>query len=161
MSAIVREATAADRDLFLKLWREYIAELGTLGGEVLPTQRTMDFFARFFDWYVSGELPGVALLLEDFGVLMCGAMAKEPLYDSTFDPMAHGWGTYIQPDHRGKGYSRVLREAGVAAMKHAGFKAVVGGSHTKNDVSQASLLSFGGRVYQLGFVLYLGGEHGD
>jgi len=140
---VIRHATADDRDLFLTLWREYLTELRGLGGEQLPTERTLGFYGALFDAYVSGRFEGVVLLAGDYGVLMEGAVAEGPILDTVYEPAAHSWGTYTRHTHRRRGVSRALRESMNKALREAGFRSIIAGVHIGNPVGSASTIGFG------------------
>ena len=140
---MIHKATASDRRLFLTMWKEYLTELQTLGGEMLPTEKTMAFFGNIFDAYVTTTIRGVVLMAGSRGVLMEGAYANVPSFDTTYEPMAHSWGGYTRPAHRRKGVSRTLREPMNKALRELGFKTILAGAHAGNPIGAEAMRARG------------------
>lgn len=152
----IRDATRQDRRLFLSLWHDYLKELRDLGSEVLPTDRTLTFYAGLFDGYVGGVLHGVVLFSvrgpatpDDVGVLMWGEVPSTGAHPETeFGRIAQGWGTYIAPAARGEGLSSSLRREAKRRLREMGFDSVIGGAHTMNDRGLDTGVGAGFRIYQ-------------
>ena len=127
---LVMHATKEDRDEFLRLWRDYLKEVSDMGGDILPTDRSMLYFGMLFDAYVSGVLRGAVVLLVDvettraYGVVMWGMLTDEPLVDSRFGVTASAFGSYVEPKFRGHGYSADMRRMAAKFIKAAGIDAV-------------------------------------
>lgn len=137
----IRKATQADRETFLRLWSEFLTENRKTGSEILPTQRTLDFFGTVFDHYVSEQkdsAPGVCLLAgANCGVLLWGKGADLP-FDTEHDPIAQGWGTYVRQSNRGRGVSRQLRERAIKILSSMGFRSVIGTVVNQNEAGVVS-----------------------
>ena len=154
----VRPARAADLGDFLRLWRAYLEELhAAFGGEILPTERTLTFFADLFMALLGGDR-GVCLLAEDdasaVGVLLWGSLQQPPV-DTDLGKTAQGWGTYVVPASRGKHVAKQLREAGAKALAEMGFDHVVGAAERGNDGGLASGTKAGFKITQQVGVLRL------
>lgn len=151
----VRTATPADRDGFLVLWAAYLESQRELGGDILPTARSLEFFGRLFDLYVADKLEGALVLAEhdgDFvGVVMWGEMPR--LFDVRWKKPAQGWGTYVAPKARGKGVSDKLREAAKKSLREQGFDVVIGYVLQGNYLGTESTANFGFKATQQ--VVYL------
>jgi GNAT superfamily N-acetyltransferase len=149
------------RDDVRSLFFDYLTELSSLGSsEILPTERTLDFWMSLYDNYCAPEtsatpMAGVALVALADGVPVGFSLAgAAPLpYDTTFGQLAYGWGTYVQPSHRGLHIASELREAMRLALKALGFETLLGGVHLNNDVGIKALRGTGFEPYQLsGFI---------
>ena len=152
---MIHKATAADRRLFLTMWKDYLTELRTLGGEMLPTEKTMAFFGNIFDAYTTTAIRGVVMMAGSRGVLMEGAYANVASLDTMYEPMAHNWGGYTRPAHRRKGVSRVLRESMNKALRELGFKTILAGAHAGNPVGAVAMRARGFETIQDLMVLRL------
>lgn len=133
----VRLAVPADRGLFLTLWQSYLEEMRTKGSEILPTERTLNFYVNLFDAYVNGERPGVVAVIYPIAVSMAGDCT--PDYDSTFGKQAIGWGTYVAPVARNHGNANRLREFVWGALSALGFDTLLGTTQLGDDGAAASL----------------------
>ncbi len=146
----VRAAVMDDEGLFRKLWGEFIVEHHKSGSDIMPTARTMNFFMVLFREYTSGHDSGAVVLDTDGrGVLMWGESSGGLPYDSTFGRVASGWGTYVQPQHQGKGISKALRRKGTKLLKKRGFDTVIGAAASANEVGKETGIRFGFEPYQL------------
>jgi L-amino acid N-acyltransferase YncA len=137
----VRLAELKDAALFITLWRKFLRELRATGGDILPTNRTMSFFADLFNAYVSRQMKGVIVLADDHSVLMWGETKR--YVDSINDPFVLGFGTYVDPEHRQKGICRLMRKKAIEVCKDLGMKGVIGEVHSKNDVGLSASLADG------------------
>ena len=123
---LVRLATKEDLEVFGTLWKDFLEErAGKEELGVLVTPKALRFYLGMFTAYVDGTLPGVVLLAEERGALMWGSPGEGPL-ETSWDPWAHGWGTYVVPSARGQGLSTALREEAKRRLKELGFRAVLG-----------------------------------
>ena len=121
----VRQAKPGDRNLFRKLWGDYLKEAyESKDSEVQPNDFNLDRYSFFFDLYVSGGVPGVVLFIGDSAVLMWGGIGEPPFQIDT--ERAVGFGTYVKPEARKKGYSALIRKEGARLLKEMGFDAVFG-----------------------------------
>lgn len=141
-------ATPANRSRVIDLTRAYLEELLPLGSEILPTDRSLATFARFFDAYVSGDWPG-AVVLSDGGFTMAGQSGPEPLFDTKFGRMAYGWGTYVEPAYRRQGLAAAMRAALRDELRRQGFGAIAGAAHHLNGVGLESVRSLPFRFHQV------------
>lgn len=115
-----------DRELFIILWREFLTEHHSLGGDLPPSEDNLLEFLRIYDSYTAGSLFGIALLsFEDetpVGVFMAGE--EPPSFRLRFEePGRLGWiyGTYIQPGYRREGRAATMQELGRAECSRLGF----------------------------------------
>lgn len=138
----IREATAQDYPTFLKLWISFLEDQLVMGGDVLPTPKTISFFTVVFNAYITGERRGVVLLAADYGVSLWGEDMAESPVDSSFSPLARGWGTYVMPEHRREGLGNALREYGSRRMREMGFAYIAGTILVTNEVSTQSLKKY-------------------
>lgn len=139
----IREATELDYGVFVRLWVDYIDSQARLGGDLLPTPKTLAFFTAVFNSYVQHERRGVVLLAgEADGVSLWGEDLGDSILDSRYDPYARGWGTYIVPSRRREGLGSAMREHGCRRMMDMGFKNVTGVMFITNDVSIQSLKKY-------------------
>ena len=121
----VRHAKPGDRNLFRKLWTEYLTEsYESKDAEIKPDEFNIDRYSLFFDLYVTEKVPGIVLFIGDSAVLMWGGIGEPPFHMDT--ERAIGFGTYVRPDARKKGYSTLIRKEGARLLKEMGFDAVVG-----------------------------------
>lgn len=139
----IREATPQDYPTFLKLWIKYIESQVALGGDMLPTPKTIAFFTVVFNAYLSGERRGVVLLAGDgHGVSLWGEDMGESPIDTKYAPLARGWGTYVMPEYRRAHLGSVMREYGCRRMREMGFKYVTGVMLLTNEISMQSLKKY-------------------
>ena len=121
----VRAAKTGDRNLFKKLWLEYLTEsYDTKDSEIQPDEFNIERYLLFFDLYVSERIPGVVLFIGDSAVLMWGGIGEPPFHMDT--ERAVGFGTYVKPEARKKGLSAMIRKEGAKLLKEMGFEAVLG-----------------------------------
>jgi GNAT superfamily N-acetyltransferase len=120
----VRLATPDDRGFFLRLWWDYLVEMREKGSEILPTERTLDFYATVLDSYLTGERVGVAIVQYPIAVSMAGDAT--PAWDSTQGQTAIGWGTYVEPGFRSRGVARKIRDFVIAELTKQGFETLLG-----------------------------------
>lgn len=123
MSA-ARLARPVDRDYFLCLWHDYLTEMAAKGSEILPTPRTLAFYADLFDAYTSGTKLGIAAVAYPAAVSMAGDAT--PGYDSTQGRTAIGWGTYVVPELRDRGHAAEIRNFVIAELARRGFQTLLG-----------------------------------
>lgn len=140
---MIRKATIQDAGLFLSLWSDHIAELLDLGGDILPTEKSMAVFLEYFAAYVTGQLDGVVLIDPDGAVLMWGETAKDQRLDTVTGPSAQGWGTYVAPNLRRKGISKQMREMGLKELREKGFRHLIGVVSVENEAGLRSSLALG------------------
>ena len=138
----IREATAGDYPTFLKLWIDLIESQAAMGGDMLPTPKTLSFFTVVFDAYLNGNRRGVVLLAGDYGVSLWGEDLADSPIDTKYAPYARGWGTYITPAHRREGLGSAMREYGCRRMREMGFTHVTGLLLLTNEVSRQSLKKY-------------------
>lgn len=111
---------------FLGLAHEYINEQA---GDVVWGPKTESFHRLFF------EVGTVALCTDGFS-----AAGMECPQDTPWGgKVAVGLGTYVRPAARRKGLATKLRRLVLDKLKEDGFSAVVGMTHTGNEVGVASI----------------------
>jgi hypothetical protein len=140
MGAVIRHARKSDRDAFLGLWAAMLVENHGIGGEILPTQRNIDYFGRVFDDYQAERFQGVCVVAEGedtslYGCLLWGDSGPSSL-ETRFGRIAMGWGTYVRPECRLLGISTELRGPGSlarVALREMGFDSVLGSAVETNE----------------------------
>jgi len=122
----VRNAKEGDRNLFRKLWKDYLTEAyNSKDSEIQPDDFNLDRYSMFFDFFVSGQLPGIVLFIGDSAVLMWGGFGdNDPFHMDS--KRAVGFGTYVKPEARRRGYSMLIRAEGKKQLKDMKFDSVVG-----------------------------------
>lgn len=138
---VVTLATPANRARVLDLALRYYTELRSHGSEILPTSRTLRTFAGYFDRYTAADGLLGAAIVTDGGFSMAGELAEVPIFDTDPALIAYGWGTYVDPEHRGRGVASALRDALRAELKRQGFQAISGAVHRLNATGADSLRS--------------------
>lgn len=129
----VRAALPHDRGAAEAMIREFLAEMHERGSEVLPTDRSVDFYMGVFDSYVDGAIPGAAIISGGWaGISMAGH--PHPL-DLSFGETATGWLTYVRPQFRGTGLGSALRALLRQTLRDHGFTAIAAGYHAWNESS--------------------------
>jgi len=154
-----RRATKDDWEEFAEMWAEMLNEtIRDGGGDILPTEHSMDSFKFFFDAYDSGSLVGIAMIAPGAGVLMWGQAAQSMPFDSTNDPYAVGWGTFVRFNHRGTGLSRIMREYASEFLLASGFATLVGSVSPSNEAGMESVGALGFKHAQTQVVWHLRDE---
>lgn len=143
----VRHATPDDRSFFLGLWFRYLHEMHAKGSEILPTSRTLAFYADVFDAYLAGAREGVVAIDYPAGVSLAGDVT--PSWDSLHGKTAIGWGTYVVPELRSQGHADALRSFVIAELGGLGFETLLGSVGVEDDEALASIAKVPGvEVYQ-------------
>ena len=153
-SVNIRQAGLSDRDLFLNLWQKFLIEQRQNGSEVQPTQRTMLWVANVLGWYVSGVIPGVALLVGNHAALLWGGLAATP-YDTDLGLVAFANGTYVEPEHRNKGIAQALWKEAIQRLKSLGFNSILVTPQVSNEKVATRLEKHGFLTTQHIMVRYL------
>jgi len=131
----VRHAKPGDRNLFRKLWLEYITEAYEAKELAYkPTERTLDRYSVFFDLYVNGEIDGSVLLIGESAVGIVGEMAL--IFDEDCERKAVCWGIYVKPAFRRKGYFKLMVEEGKKFLKESKFDLVVSGEIKSGSIAE-------------------------
>lgn len=152
VSADVRTAIEDDEELFLGLWEELIADQASNGGMLLPTEKTMGFFANLFRLYVTGKYKGAVLFgANDNSVLMWGEFPGVLPFDHVFGEYIQGWGIYVRDSFRRMGWSSRLRNEAIIILKGQGFKTMVGEFLLGNDALGSSLSRYESRIHAQAF----------
>jgi len=145
---VVRRAVPDDLDMFMVLTTEYLHELRSLGSEVLPTQRTLEFWMELFERYSQEDESGVVVFAGDFGFSAAGNFGNSSM-DTIFGECAYGYGTYVRPDHRRKGLSERMRTMVNDVLYEKGFKTIIGGVHFGNTAGLESARKNGFVPFQI------------
>jgi hypothetical protein len=143
--------TNEDIEVFAELWRENLAEMSTMGGEILPTARTLAFFRRV---YLNTSQLGCAVFGADGNAVYLWTPLESP-WDTRWGKAAVGHGAYVRPVHRRKGWATRVRNRGILEMKRLGCEVLIGGWFHDNPVEQHINLQFGYRPYHTNTVLML------
>ena len=141
--SLIREATRNDGNLFIELWNEYLHEQFEGGGEMLPTNATMQVFHQLFRNYVDFKsVQGVVLFgPNDDGVSMYGTSLQT--IETRFGKVATAWGDYVRPEVRREGWATELRKIQVEKLREMGFEAILGSTYANNEAGEKSAISFG------------------
>lgn len=145
-----RVAVERDREWFRAAALTYLRDAG---GDLVACEENADILLALFDTYLASD-SGVAL------VLVAHAYARNPIgftmageipmgFRTRHGRAAMGWGTYVTPAHRRKGYSRLLRRDLDRRLREMGFDAILGGYAPENAPAEASLQGTGFQVYQV------------
>jgi len=137
----VRPAEEADIPELLVLTKDYLDEQQDFGGDVLPTPRTIDYYRTLFAGVIGKTIMGAAVALSWNGSLVGFHLTVElPMpWDSMFGRAALGFGTFVDPAFRGRGFGVALREVANDLLREAGFETVIGLVHTGNQPGEQSL----------------------
>lgn len=141
-----RLAIRADYDQFMTLAAAYLVELRELGSEIRPTSNSLSFWGDLFTMATTqpkSTIPGlemVIVMIGDYGFSVAGSLGYPmSVVDTDFGKTAYGHGTYVRPDKRRMGLSRVLRDKMREELRRRGFETVIGGAHLRNSAGAASL----------------------
>lgn len=150
---LVEPVTTHTRADFMRLWAQYLEEIHTQGGLVLPTPENLQVFGDLLSSYVRGNLFGFGLLAHlpeegrpPAGCLLLGENpgAGLPLR-TTLGKTATLWGVYVHPTHRRNGVARQLQDYGRPLTKELGFQSVVS-DLLDNPVAKANALNWGAQL---------------
>lgn len=150
---VIRGARRADRDSFMELWRLMLEALRRdYEAEILPTQRSLDWYGTLFDRCLAGQLKGVALVALRDGITVGGLLATElpgeiP-WDTTWGRAVQGWGTSVAPGVQQTGIAKALYQEAIVRLRRLGFDSYLGAWHEGNKGGEALLRSMGARVLQ-------------
>ncbi len=137
----IRRATRKDFASFNTLWQGLAIDQSKRGGQFAWEERVMAaFWGPLFWAYVNYERPGVCLLAgieETNAVLLWGAPLVPSMVTLRDEPVAHGWGVYVNAAQRGTGLSRRLRAAACNELRDLGFKRVFGSVIVPEDARKA------------------------
>lgn len=158
MTYTPRIAAPDDYQAFTRLVTAHLLELRGLGSEVQITERTLGFWQDLFYLFarpcvlpvgalVSG-VEGAIVMVDDIAFSIAGRTGHS-FVDTDFGKTAQGYGTYVDPEHRGRGLSRLLRDRMRVELKARGFETIVGGVHLNNAGGAASLKDSAFTWYQL------------
>lgn len=160
----VQLATPDYQSDFLLMLRAYMTELRAQGCEILPTERTLDYWSGVFD-ILSTKRPdaGAAVIATvpahgdwSMGAWSVGfslASIVDLPFDTDFGVTAMGHGTYVLPSHRGVGVGTAMRKALCDRLREIGVHTLLGGLHLNNLAGAASLKNTGFQLHQmLGYV---------
>jgi GNAT superfamily N-acetyltransferase len=156
---IVRLATWEDRSEFLELWRQYLAELERVGGEVRATEKTLRYFGVELEKALDGC--GVAVVFEHDARLAgvhLSSLIDWP-YETNLGKAAMAWGTFVAPGLRGSGVASRLRDRALSSLRGQGVRSVLFGVHPGNRAGLESMRRWtDARPFQTAFLYPLGGE---
>ncbi len=141
----IRHARPDEAGVFRLLWKEYLVEMLSHGGDVAASESNLDFFESLFTVYTTQSAKGIVLFADGKGVLMWGECPGG--LETVRAPHAMAWGTYILPQHRRQGVARVLRQLALNRMREMGFRSLLGTIYTRNFAGHVSGVSFGFRPY--------------
>jgi GNAT superfamily N-acetyltransferase len=156
----VREAKPGDRNLFKKLWLEYLQEsYENSRSDVLPIEENIEVFAHIFDQYIDKEsgFDGIVLFIAEDAILMWGTQGA-PALKTHWEKIANGWGTYVREAARGKGYSTKIREVAKSKLKDMGFDVVLGTAVDSNESGVNSGVNAGFEPHSKLYILKLDKE---
>jgi GNAT superfamily N-acetyltransferase len=120
-----------------------------MGGDIRPTEKTMEFYCGLFRDYTTGRRAGTVVFgANGNAVLMWGETGTELPWDHNLGRWAMGWGTYVRPEHRRKGWAKLMRLSASEYLRKRGFTSVLGGPIPGNKAGMASLSEMGFAPYQ-------------
>jgi L-amino acid N-acyltransferase YncA len=134
----------------------YLTDLQSVGSEILPTERTIDYFETLAQgWQRDGE---GSVILEDYGFAFGGSLGEAP-FDHSLGRVAYAVGVYVRPEERGKGLAMALKMRLRSELLKQGFDTLITGIHYLNRQAQSSLEKEPGvYVHQLQFIIKLDEE---
>lgn len=137
----MRLATWDDRELIESLWVEFLREGTTL---FLPTEKTLSAFMNARDNILNGTCIGTVALVEDIAVQMVTELEAQRIFDMRDGKVAQSLGTYVKPEYRGLGLSRLLWATTGKYLANLGFVASFGEAMVDNAKPQEIFKRFGG-----------------
>lgn len=111
---------------FRTLWQGFMEQQHEEGSLQLPNEYNLDLYTNLFKAYLSGEATGLVLFVtdgtKDVGVYMDGVIVGG--FELSIGTYTMMWGTYLEPEYRGRG---ITHQIGDAAMKWTLEKGFTGG----------------------------------
>jgi ribosomal protein S18 acetylase RimI-like enzyme len=155
----IGEARMQDKRKFFHLWKAFMQINEKQGSDILATDQSLRVYEAIFDAYVSGRVPGVALIAYD-GKQACGALLNgAPLWESPFDtadgPHSQGWGTYVEKSHYRQGVGVKMCDLAAKLLKRKGMVEVRDMTLIDNQAGVALLDAIGSKPVQYMYVLRL------
>jgi GNAT superfamily N-acetyltransferase len=122
------------------------------GGDVLPTDRSLDFYMGLFTAVIEGTTPGVVLAAEDHSGVIGGSLVVEVTFpwDSIFGRCGSGFGTVVSSKAQRRGVGGALWDKVLEELRAAGFDHYLGAFHPGNPKILRYLEPKGATVYQCG-----------
>lgn len=112
---------------------QYLEETSGNGGEILPTETSVDAIVSLM---YSDE--GRTLIGDPEGCWSACIEVDEP-WDTKFGKTAYSMGTYVEPESRGRGLASKIREKMISFLGDGGFDTLIGGVHVSNRAGMESL----------------------
>ncbi len=126
---------------FMQMWDRFLA--GT-ESQFAATRKNLFFFSHLFDAYYTGKAEGVCLTdKKQNSVLLWGNAGGDGPLEFKRGRVASGWGVYVEPDYRRKGYASALRNAARPMLREKGFDGVIGTALAGNKAGRNSALEVG------------------
>lgn len=143
----VRLAVAGDLDVVMALLRGYLDESHRLGHtDILPTDRTLGWYAGLFGDYLSGNLAGACAVLDTpkgiRGFSLAGETPAGLPWDSDLGRRAYGWGTWVRADWRGQGWGTQLSLAVQGHLRDRGVEVLIGDCSVKQRQDELHRIGF-------------------
>lgn len=160
---VVRKAKIDERGPYLRMWKEFLVEDLSLGGDILPNERNLKQMMGLFTAYDSHLIPGVNVSAwrgEDLvGVAMCGQTPPTDFWlESPRGVSATVWGEYVHPDYRRRGISlRMLQYIQDVMVSEMGIDYAYT-TVNRNDAAEANAQSWCGDFLAKTFI-YKVGQH--
>jgi len=99
------------------------------GSLILPNDKNLQLFTELFKLYVTGKLVGLVLLISDdgrdVGIQMDGVPPAAP--ELTIGKYTMLWGTYLEPEYRGKGITHEIYKVAMEWTHKNGFTGGISG----------------------------------
>jgi ribosomal protein S18 acetylase RimI-like enzyme len=139
-----------DREVFIRLWRDYLLEHYALGGDIPVTEVNLLEFLRIYDSYSGGSLWGAALIAElgtePVGVMLGGEVPGGfNIVSDKPGRLCTLLGVYVVPAHRRRGVAWLLQDFGNAEMLRQGFSRVQSMVLEGYPTGEANALGWGAR----------------
>jgi ribosomal protein S18 acetylase RimI-like enzyme len=160
MSIHVRLATAEHKPTFFHLWKAFMQIHEKQGAGILATDKSLAVYEALFDAYVSGAMPGVAILAYDdkqaCGALLNGHVPPGLPFDFTDVRRSTGWGVYVDKSHQRQGIGKMMYLRAAEFLKRKGIDEVYDYTLVSNPAGARLLDAIGFEPREHLYVLPLG-----
>lgn len=153
-------ATPADIPRLTEATRQYLTEQAKLGGTVLLTPRTLDFYRDLLRSYLMGSLFGTVVIAEDpdrhlAGFALAGEPTSPPSIDTSYGKMLVVWLVWVAPEHRQSGLGLKMLLYGQPYAVSQGFETAVMHVREGNPMGQGLTESFGATPHEQAYLFDL------
>lgn len=131
--AITRPARWGDIPELGAMWDALLEHLAKIGArEAAPREAYENAMANV----LAERWPGAIVVVVVGGQIVAAAMATKDETRTGFERPARGWGHYVRPEFRGKGYTELLANELERQLKVQGFRTLVGQVALENAASR-------------------------